>query len=109
MTTRALFAVLAAIGLCGPAFADQALAESKNCMACHSMDKKAKAPSFKEIGAKFKREKDKNKSDSQATDDFAVRVFKGGGGKWGPVPMPTNANLTPAEARKLAAWMLSLN
>ena len=34
--------------------------------------------------------------------------MKGGAGVWGPVPMPANVQVTEAESRKLAAWVLSL-
>ncbi|MFZ3128669.1 MAG: cytochrome C', partial [Rhodoferax sp.] len=38
-THLASLAVLAGAMLAAPAFADQALATSKNCMACHAVDK----------------------------------------------------------------------
>ncbi|MEO6625136.1 MAG: cytochrome C', partial [Burkholderiaceae bacterium] len=31
-----------------PAFADQALANAKNCMSCHTMERKLVGPSYKE-------------------------------------------------------------
>jgi cytochrome c len=34
--------------------------------------------------------------------------MKGGSGVWGPVPMPANVQVNEAEAKKLAAWVLSL-
>jgi len=37
---RILFALVAAASVTVPALADQALATSKNCMACHAVDKK---------------------------------------------------------------------
>ena len=48
---RALFALVATVTLAGPVLADQALATSKNCMACHAVDKKLVGPSYKEVAA----------------------------------------------------------
>ncbi|MBI2768680.1 MAG: c-type cytochrome [Burkholderiales bacterium] len=98
---RALFALLAATAVAAPALADQALATAKNCMACHAVDKKLVGPAYKEVAAKYAGQKD-------AADKLAVKIQKGGSGVWGPVPMPANAQVNEAEAKKLAAWVLSL-
>ena len=100
MINRALFALAAAAALTGPALADQALATSKNCMACHAVDKKLVGPAYKEVALKYAGQKD-------AVDKLAVKIMKGGSGVWGPVPMPANAQVNEAEAKKLAAWVLS--
>jgi len=96
---RALFALLVAAA-CAPVLADQALATAKNCMACHAIDKKLVGPSYKDVAAKYAGQKD-------AVDKLAVKIMKGGSGVWGPVPMPANAQVNEAEAKKLAAWVLS--
>lgn len=83
-----------------PALADQALATSKNCMACHAVDKKLVGPSYKDVAAKYK-------GDKAAVDKLAAKIIKGGSGAWGPVPMPANPQVNEAEAKKLAAWVLS--
>ena len=97
---RALFALAALAAVAAPALADQALATAKNCMACHAVDKKLVGPAYKEVAAKYAGQKD-------AVDKLAVKIIKGGSGVWGPVPMPANAQVNEAEARKLAAWVLS--
>ena len=97
---RALFALIAAAA-CAPVLADQALATSKNCMACHAVDKKLVGPAYKDVAAKYAGQKD-------AVDKLAAKIMKGGSGVWGPVPMPPNAQVKEAEARKLAAWVLSV-
>jgi len=83
-----------------PAFADLALATSKNCMACHAVDKKLVGPAYKDVAAKYK-------GDKTAADKLALKVMKGGSGVWGAVPMPANAQVNEAEAKKLVAWVLS--
>ena len=98
---RALFALIAATTVAAPALADQALATAKNCMACHAVDKKLVGPAYKEVAAKYTGQKD-------AVDKLAAKIMKGGSGVYGPVPMPANTQVNEAEAKKLAAWVLTL-
>ena len=95
--------LLLATGLvtAAPAFADQALATAKNCMTCHAIDKKVVGPGYKEIAARYAGQKD-------AADKLASKIVKGGAGVFGVVPMPANTQVNEAEAKKLAAWVLSL-
>ena len=85
-----------------PAMADPALAQGKNCMACHTIERKVVGPAFKDVAAKYK-------ADKTAVDQLAAKIIKGGAGVWGPVPMPANAQVTETEAKKLAAWVMTLN
>ena len=80
--------------------ADQALATAKNCMACHAVDKKIVGPAYREVAAKYK-------GDKAAVDKLATKILKGGSGVWGAIPMPANPQVSDAEAKKLAAWVLS--
>ena len=98
---RTLFVLAATLAVAGPALADQALAQAKNCMACHAIDKKLVGPAYKEVAAKYAGQKD-------AVDKLAAKIQKGGSGVWGPVPMPANPQVSEAEAKKLAAWVLTL-
>ncbi len=98
---RALFVMAVAISAAAPAFADLALATAKNCMACHAVDKKLVGPSYKDVAAKYS-------ADKAAVDKLAVKILKGGSGVWGPVPMPANAQVTEADAKKLAAWVMTV-
>jgi len=84
-----------------PALADQALATSKNCMTCHTVDKKMVGPALKDIAAKYK-------DDKTAVDKLALKIVKGGSGVWGAIPMPANPQVNEADSKKLAAWVLSL-
>jgi cytochrome c len=100
-----LLAALVAIGCLifttVPALADQALATSKNCMSCHAVDRKLVGPAYKDVAAKYK-------GDKAAADRLATKVMKGGGGVWGAVPMPSNPQVSEAEAKNIVAWILSL-
>ena len=94
-------AALATSTMAMPAWADLALATSKNCMACHATDKKLVGPAYKDVATKYA-------SDKTAADKLATKIQKGGAGVWGPVPMPANTQVSDADAKKLAAWVLTL-
>ncbi|ASJ22868.1 c-type cytochrome [Laribacter hongkongensis] len=82
-----------------PAFANQQLAQQKNCMSCHAVDKKIVGPSYKDVAAKYK-------NDPKAEAMLVQKVMKGGAGVWGPVPMPAN-NISEADAKTLVKWVMS--
>ncbi len=46
---RSLITLAMALSVAAPAMADEALAKSKNCMACHAVDKKVVGPAYKEV------------------------------------------------------------
>ena len=98
---RVLLATAIALLAAGPALAYQALATAKNCMACHAVDKKLVGPAYKDVAAKYA-------GQPGAVDKLAAKIQKGGSGVWGPVPMPANTQVNEAEAKKLAAWVLTL-
>ncbi len=77
-----------------------ALAQRKNCMACHAIDKTLMGPSFHAIADKYAARGD-------AAGYLAQTIVKGSVGVWGNVPMPANTQLTSAEAGTLAHWILS--
>ena len=91
---------LLALGVSTQAWAQLDLAKSKNCMACHAIDKKIVGPAYKDVAKKYTGQKD-------AEDKLTQKVLNGGSGVWGPVPMPANSQVTEAEARTLVKWVLS--
>src|SRR4051812_41558494 len=97
---RVLFALALAAAASSPAFAQLELAQAKNCMACHAVDKKVVGPAYKNVAAKYA-------GDKTAADKLAQKILKGGSGVWGTVPMPANPQVNEAEAKKLAAWVLT--
>jgi cytochrome c len=97
---RALFALIA-VAASLPALAQLELAQQKNCLACHAVDKKLVGPAYKDVAEKYR-------GQAGAVDKLAQKIMKGGSGVWGPVPMPANTQVNEAEAKKLAAWVLSL-
>jgi cytochrome c len=97
---RALLTLFAAVALSQPAWADLALATSKNCMACHDIANKKVGPAYKDVAKKYA-------GDKTAAAKLVEKVLKGGSGTWGPIPMPANTQVSEAEAKKLVAWVLS--
>jgi cytochrome c len=101
MKTVAAAAAIAVSFISLPALANADLAQKKTCMACHAVDKKLVGPAYKDVAAKYAGQKD-------AADKLADKIVKGGQGVWGPVPMPPNAQVSAAEAKQLAQWVLTI-
>jgi cytochrome c len=98
---RVLMALLVGCLVAAPALADLALARSRNCMSCHAIDKKVVGPAYQDVAKKYAGQKD-------AIEKLAAKIIRGGSGAWGVVPMPVNKQVNDEEARKLAAWVLTL-
>ena len=97
---KIVFALTLTAAAVAPALADEALAKAKNCMACHAMASKLVGPAYKDVAKKYA-------SDKSAADKLATKIIRGGSGVWGAVPMPANPQVSEAEAKKLASWVLS--
>jgi len=94
-------AVIGLLGATGSVRADQDLVMKKNCLACHQVDKRKYGPNFKEIAAKYADQKN-------ATDVLAKKIRRGGTGVWGQDVMPPQPQVSAAEARALARYVLSV-
>ena len=98
---RSLITLALTLSVAAPAMADMALATSKNCMACHAVDKKLVGPAYKDVAKK-------HGNDASKADMLAAKIIKGGSGVYGAIPMPANPKVSEADAKKLATWVLSL-
>lgn len=107
-----LFLLISAVQLpAGVAFADEALAKAKGCLACHTVDKKLLGPTYKDVSKKYTGQKD-------AEARLAAVIVKGtpppAGVGWqkegkATLPfMPPTSSVKPDEAAKLAKWILGL-
>lgn len=85
----------------GQAFADEALFKKSNCMACHAVDQKRVGPALKDVAAKYS-------GDSGAADRLAKKIKAGGAGVWGQMPMPPQTQVSDADAKALAEYVLSI-
>jgi cytochrome c len=86
--------------IAAPAVADEALLKKNNCMACHAVDKKLVGPSYKDVANKYR-------GQSDAADKLAKKIRAGGSGVWGPIPMPPHPQVSEADAKKLATFILN--
>ncbi|GAA4334113.1 c-type cytochrome [Pigmentiphaga soli] len=77
------------------------LARSKNCLGCHQLDTKRVGPAYRSVAQRFA-------GDPGAVDKLQTAIRKGSIRQWGAVPMPAQTQVTEAEARQLAQWILSL-
>ena len=100
-TTRILFTLVLAGSCIGTALADQALATAKNCMGCHAVANKVVGPAYKDVANRYR-------DDKNAVDRLALKIRQGGSGAWGGLAMPANPQVNEADAKRLAAWILSL-
>jgi cytochrome c len=102
MTFVAIRPALFAIALLssGAVNASPELAKSRNCAACHAVDKKLIGPAYKDIAAKYA-------SDKDAITRLTKKVREGGVGVWGQIPMPANPQVSEADAITLVTWVLS--
>jgi len=101
---RAFPALIAAGGLltgAAPVHAGSALALAKQqgCLGCHAAGTKLVGPAYQDVAARYKDQPD-------AVAMLVKSIREGGSGKWGEIAMPPQAQLSPAQARQLASWVL---
>jgi cytochrome c len=83
-----------------PAWASDELAKKHACFACHTLDKKMVGPSYKDVAAKYR-------GDKEAQAKLAAKVKNGSQGVWGNVPMPPNTAVPDADINALVKWILA--
>ena len=106
MKTKPTLIITAALSLvaAGSVQADEALATTSGCTACHQVDAKVVGPAYKEVAAKYK-------GQEGAADTLTAKVIAGGVGNWGQVPMPPKggrADVSDDDIRTVVEWILSL-
>lgn len=83
----------------GQALANQAMAQRYTCVACHQPSVKTVGPSWRDIAARY--------GDGKGTAaQLASSIKAGSTGKWGPMPMPAQAQVPDADLQALAQWVL---
>ena len=70
------------------------------CTACHTVDTKVIGPSFAEVAAKYRGQKD-------VPQKLAEKVRNGGSGAWGEIPMPPNPSLADKDLHTIIEWILA--
>ena len=77
------------------------LMQANNCSACHMIDKRKYGPQFNEIAGKYA-------GDAKAVATLAAKIKAGGTGVWGEDIMPPQPQVSDADAKTLAEWILAL-
>lgn len=83
----------------GAAVDVQAVLKANACLGCHAVAQKIVGPAYHDVAMKYK-------NDPQAAAKLEASIRAGGSGKWGRVVMPPFGNLSPAELKALAAFVL---
>ena len=84
-----------------PAWADTALLQKNNCLACHNVTQTVVGPAFKDVANKYRGQAD-------AADKLARKIRLGGSGVWGAMPMPAHPQISDVDAKKLATYVLNI-
>lgn len=80
----------------------KSLMEKSDCKSCHLIDQKSAGPSYRDIAKKYK-------TQTQAVDQLAVKIIKGGSGVWGNIEMSAHPQVSEADAKKMVEYILSLS
>lgn len=83
----------------GGAIDVQALLNANACLGCHAVVQKILGPAYHDVAARYK-------ADPSAVTKLQASIKAGGSGKWGPVPMPPFPQLTDAQLKALAEFVM---
>ena len=93
----AVGSMLACFGLVSAA--NPALARKYGCLGCHAVAAPLVGPAYQDVAAKYAGQAD-------AVAILVQSIRTGGSGRWGELAMPPQPQVTPADAQKLAHWIL---
>ncbi|HEY3405882.1 MAG TPA: c-type cytochrome [Ohtaekwangia sp.] len=80
----------------------QTLVDNSDCKTCHHPTNKIVGPSHTEVAKKYEFTK-------ANVTLLAGKIISGGSGTWGDIPMTAHADLSQADAEKMAMYVLSLD
>lgn len=73
-----------------------------HCNACHEVDEARIGPPYRAIAAVYP------DASESTIEKLGTKIVQGGAGAWGVVPMPSNPEVTPRDARRATRWILGL-
>ena len=97
--TRRRIALCLLASTCLAASANQDLARKQGCLACHAATSKLVGPAYQDVASKYAGQPD-------AVAQLVQSIRNGGSGKWGDMAMPPQTQLSEANAKRLATWIL---
>ncbi len=77
------------------------LVVSRQCFACHQVDKTSVGPAYLDVAMKYR-------TDAEAEARLREKLKTGGGGVWGEVPMPPQIAVSDAEGQTIIRAVLGL-
>jgi cytochrome c len=80
----------------------QALVDASDCKTCHHPTNKIVGPSHTDVAKKYEFTK-------ANVTMLAGKIINGGSGNWGEIPMSPHADISQADAEKMAMYVLSLD
>ena len=92
-----LLAILMSSG--GQVLASEALARKQGCLGCHAMEAVLVGPSYRQVAEKYS-------GDKEALTAVTRQIREGGSGTWGDMAMPPQPQVSAADAKRLAKWIL---
>lgn len=78
------------------------LVQERRCYGCHELKRNLIGPSYQAIAVRHAARKD------VMVEVLAEKIITGGAGNWGVIPMVPNEQVSQAEARTIARWILNL-
>ena len=80
--------------------APEAKARGYGCFSCHGLVHKQVGPGFAQIAERYR-------GDAAKADALAAKIRAGSVGTWGRVIMPRQSQVSEADAKELARWVLA--
>jgi cytochrome c len=80
----------------------EALVKASDCKTCHHKENKLIGPAHLDVAKKYEFTEANVKM-------LAEKIIKGGSGVWGQIPMTAHADISQADAEKMARYVLSLD
>lgn len=80
----------------------QALVDASDCKTCHHATNKIVGPAHAEVAKKYE-------FTQENVSMLAGKIINGGAGNWGEIPMTPHADISKANAEKMAMYVLSLD
>ena len=80
----------------------ESLVKASDCKTCHHPVNKIIGPAHTDVAKKYEFTK-------ANVEMLAQKIIKGGTGVWGQVPMSPHADISQADAEKMARYVLSLD
>lgn len=69
---------------------------ANGCLSCHAMDRAIIGPALNDVAAKY------GAGDSEYLTN---KIYEGGSGVWGSMPMPPQPDLSDADVKAITAWL----